>query len=128
MRAIQLRPNHRPQIPNRNLQRIRRRALRLPAHIHGWPGQRESDSGVDARGGEEDADVAYAGAFGGVFVGEEDGVADYGGEGGGDDEGGAAVVALGDDGVGDGEEGGEGVGGDGEELGGGGGVAEGFYY
>lgn len=64
---------------------------------------------------------------GGGGVGEQDDVAGYGEGGAGEDEGGAAGGALGDCGEEDCEEGREGVGGDGEELGGGGGVAEGVY-
>lgn len=127
-RPVQLRPDHGSQIPHRDLQRARRRALRLPADVHRRPGQRERHGGVDAACGEEDAGVGEARVVCGGGVGEQDDVAGYGEGGAGEDEGGAAGGALGDCGEEDCEGCCEGVGGDGEELGGGGGVAEGGYY
>ena len=98
----------------------------MAGHIIRGPGEHDGGGGVDAHCREDGAEVGYAGFVGGR--GEEEDVAEDGDAGGGDYEGGANVGAFRKDGHCDGEEGGAGVGGDGEELGLGGGVAEFFYY
>ena len=73
---VQLRSEHGAKIADADLHGVSRRALRLARDVVGGP--REDDSGgrVDARGGEDGADVGEArGCRGG---GEEDDVADDG--------------------------------------------------
>lgn len=128
IRPIQLRPQHRTQIPHANLQRIRRRALRLATDVDGRPAQDERDRGIDAAGCEESAEVRDAGAGARVFVCEKNNVSDYGEGGRGQDECGAASKALRENCDSDGEERGKGVGRDGQELRVGRGVAHVFDY
>lgn len=120
---IQLRPQHGAQVADTNLHRVRHRSLGLSGHVNRRPGEGQGRGGVDAAGSEEGAGVREAGAGDGVFVSKQHDVADYGQDGGADDEDGALVQTLGDGGDGEGGEEGEGVGRDGEELGGGGAVA-----
>ena len=49
LRPIKLRAQHSAQIPNRNLHRIRRRALRLSGDIIRGPSQHDRRSGIDPR-------------------------------------------------------------------------------
>ena len=65
---IDLRPDDGAHIANRDLQSTRRRALRLAADVDGGPGEGQGHGRVDARGGEEGANVGDTGPSGGVFV------------------------------------------------------------
>lgn len=120
---VQLRAQHSAQVADTDLHRVRHRPLGLSRYVNGWPGQGQGRGGVDTSRSEEGAGVRETGAGDGVFVGEQHAVADYGEDGGADDEDGALVKALGNGGDGEGGEEGEGVGRDGEELGGCGAVA-----
>lgn len=123
---IQLGADDGAQIANGDLHGVGGRALRLAGDVDGGPAQRQRDGRVDAAGGEEGAEVGDARVVGGMGLAEQDAVADGGEEGGAEDEGGARVEALRDDGEREGEDEGEGVGWYGEELRVGGGVAKGF--
>jgi len=111
LRSVQLRTNNSAQITNRDLQTSGHSALRGTADVHSRPAEDKSNGGVDASCAEEHADVGNAwfvedDGFGlvrvDVSVGQEDDVADRGGAGCSDDEGGADVAFFGDDGDADG--------------------------
>ena len=101
-------------------------AFGLPGHVDCRPGEGEGRGRVDTACGEEGSCVGEAWSAFGVCVGQEDDVPDYGEGGGPDDEDGPFVELFGVDGYGEGGYEGECVGGDGEELGFGGCVAEVF--
>lgn len=126
VRPVQLRAQARTAVPDRDLHRVRDRALGLPRHVDGGPRQRQRGCWVDASRGEEGAEVRDTRSRDGILVGEQDGVADGAKDRAAGDEGGALVEALREDGDGEGGQEGEGVGRDGEELRGGGFVAEGL--
>ena len=63
VRPVQLRAQHGPHVAHRDLQRVGRCALRLPGDIVRGPGEDDGCGGVDARGGENGADVAGAGGI-----------------------------------------------------------------
>ena len=123
VRTIQLRSQHRAQVPNANLHSISRCALGLSTNVDSGPAEDQGNGGVDADGCEKGSHVRNTWSCFGVGVSEEDNVADDCDGGGGEDEEGAAGVAFRKDGPKDCEEGCDGVGGDGEELGLGGCVA-----
>jgi len=117
--------NNSTEIANRDLQTSSYSTLRGTADIHGRPAKYQRNRRIDTSCAEEHADVGYTwfvedDSLGLVLVdvgiGEEDDVADSGCASCSDDEGGADVAFFGDDGDADGQDRGEYVGRDGEEL------------
>ena len=107
--SVQLRSNDRTNVTDGNLHCIGCRALRLTADINGRPGETECDRWVDSGGGEEGANVRDSRLLSWVNVAEENTVADYSNRCGEKEGWAAASVALGNDGVDDGESGGKGL-------------------
>lgn len=124
LRSVELRSHHRSQIPNANLHRRCCRPLRLPGYVVRRPRKPQSCRWIYAGGSEERAYVGYCGVFGGIRVGEKQNVANDADGRGDDDERSADVVPFGGHGDDDGEDRGEGVRRDREELRAGGCVAE----
>lgn len=120
---VQLRPQHGAQVPDRDLHRVRRRALRLARHVVRRPREHDRRGGVDAGGGQDRAGVADPRPV--ARRREEDDVADDRERRAGRDERRAPARLLRPDGREHGEGGRDDVGWDRHELGLRGGVAEG---
>ena len=83
IRAIQLRSQHRPQIPNADLHGVCGGALRLAADVDSGPAEDQGDGGIDTACGEEDAGVGDARVGARILVREQDYVSDDRERGGG---------------------------------------------
>ena len=114
--AVELRTQHSSQIANANLHCVSHCSLRLARDVDGRPGEREGSGREDATGGEEGACVGDTRAGNRVGVGQENDVSDDGKESGADDEDGAFVQPLREDGDPKGGEEGKGVGWNGKQL------------
>ena len=110
------RTDHGAQVADSDLQGVGSGALGLAADVDGGPAEGQGDGWVDACGGEEGADVGDAGSLSWVLVCEEDDVADDGDGGEAGDEDGAALEFLAGDCDGDGQECGQDVWWDRQEL------------
>lgn len=124
--AVQLRAEHSTQVSNRDLHGVGHGALRLARDVDGRPREGERRRRVDATGCEKGAHVRDSWATGWVAVGEQDDVADGSKGGRSGDKRSALVQALGEGGNGQCREEGEGVWRNGEQLGIGSCVAQGF--
>lgn len=122
MRPVQLRPQHGPEIPDGNLHRIRRRALRLSRDVVRRPCEHDRHGRVDPCGREDGARVAGPRRRGA----QQHDVAHARDRRGGEDQGRSAGQTLREVREEEGYAGCEGVRGYGEQLGLGGGVAEPF--
>lgn len=115
-RAVQLRAQHGPQVPDADLHGVGDGALRLPGDVDGRPRQRQRGGRVDPAGGEEGPRVRDAGSADGVGVAQQDGVPDGRERRGAGDEEAALVETLRQARYGQGRREREGVRRDGEEL------------
>ena len=92
--SVQLRAHDSTQVADADLHRVRRRALRLTRDVNCRPRKYQRRRGINARSGEEGAQVWYAWSRCRVCVRKQDDVA-YGSDGGGArDKDGAAMQLL----------------------------------